>query len=187
MFAAKASLTSDNPADAPPASQYVLFEQSPLTDGRILQGAATRAVFAAWERQERLRGLPLLSGFETSGVQDMLPSMVIHQVHRGEPYGFEMVYAGADCARSMNMSRERRVLKPDPESANTSDVYARLLDVSVNRSAHFCVKSLGWQGQGLTKYEALLLPFGEEGFEGPVAIVSVLSFSSRFDSKVWFG
>lgn len=185
MFTAKADMVSDINAETAPASQYVLFEQSPLTSGCILQGAATRGLFAIWEQQERVNGLPLLSAFDTVMVEDLLPSMVIHQVHRREPYVFEMVYAGIDCAKIMGMSRERRVLQPSPDAANVSDVYARLLDVVENGHPHFCVKTLGWQGRDLTKYEVLLLPFGEVGFDGPVAILNVISFSSGFDSKYW--
>ncbi len=185
MFTAKADLASDISAETAPASQYVLFEQSPLTGSWILQGAATRKLYSIWEQQDRVDGLPLLSAFDTPAVEDMLPFMVIHQVHRCEPDAFEMVYAGSECATIMGMSRERRTLKPGSDAANVSDVYARLLDVSVNRHPHFCVKTLGWQGRDLTKYEVLLLPFGEVGFEGPVAILNVMSFSSGFDSKYW--
>ena len=185
IFTAKAGSQSEAGSDAKPASPYVLFEQSPLTGSWILQGAATRKLYDAWESQARVDGLPLLSAFDTSQVEDMLPFMVIHQVRGCDPYTFEMVYAGQECATIMGMSRERRTLQPDPDAANISDVYTRLLDVSVNRHAHFCVKTLGWQGRDLTKYEVLMLPFGEAGYFGPVAILNVMSFSSGFDSKYW--
>ncbi len=185
MFTAKAEVASEAAPDSVPASPYVLFEQAPLTGSWILQGTATRALYAAWEGQERVGGLPLLSSFDSTGVADKLPFMVIHQVHRSAPYAFEMVYAGRECATIMGMSRERRMLQPGPDAANTCDVYARLHDVSVNRHPHFCVKTLGWQGRDLTKYEVLLLPFGEMGHDGTVAIVNVMSFSSGFDSKYW--
>lgn len=185
IFTAKAVASAETGAHAAPASQYVLFEQSPLTAGWILQGAATRNLYSVWEQLDSVDGLPMLSAFDTSAVEGMLPYMVIHQVHGCEPYAFEMVYAGSECAAIMGMSRERRTLEPGPDAGNVSDVYARLLDVSVNRHPHFCVKTLGWQGRDLTKYEVLLLPFGEMGFNGPVAILSVMSFSSGFDPKYW--
>ncbi|NNF78317.1 MAG: PAS domain-containing protein [Rhizobiales bacterium] len=185
MFTAKAGTSAGAAADTKPASPYVLFEQSPLTGSWILQGAATRELFKLWKKQERVNGLPLLSAFDGSRVENMLPFMVIHQVHRRDPYTFEMVYAGSECATIMGMSRDRRTLQPDPDAVNISDVYARLLDVSINKHAHFCVKTLGWQGRDLNKYEVLLLPFGEAGFDGPVAILNVMSFSSGFDSKYW--
>lgn len=185
IFTAKAETASEARPDSVPASPYVLFEQSPLTGSWILQGAATREIYAAWEAQERVGGLPLLSDFDSHGKSGLLPFMVIHQVHRREPHTFEMVYAGREVATIMGMSRERRMLEPGPDAANTSDVYARLHDVAVNRHPHFCVKTLGWQGRDLTKYEVLLLPFGEVGHDGTVAIVNVMSFSSGFDSKYW--
>ncbi len=185
MFTAKAGTGSGVSSETKPASPYVLFEQSPLTGSWILQGAATRELFSIWENLEQRDGLPLLSSFDSSAVEGMLPFMVIHQVHRREPYAFEMIYAGSECATIMGMSRERRMLNPGPDAENVSDVYARLLDVSVNRHPHFCVKTLGWQGRELTKYEVLLLPFGEQGYDGPVAILNVMSFSSGFDSKYW--
>lgn len=170
--------------DAPP-SQYVLFERAPLRESRILQGAATRKLFALWGRQDTQAGLPLLSAFDSSGAADMLPFVVIHQVHRDVPSKFELVYAGRECCAIMGMSEAPRILEPGPDAINVNDVHSRLLDVVTHQHPHFCVKTLGWQGYDMTKYEALLLPFGEEGFDGVVAILSVLSFSNNFDPKIW--
>ena len=73
MFTAKAEVASEAAPDSVPASPYVLFEQAPLTGSWILQGTATRALYAAWEGQERVGGLPLLSSFDSTGVADKLP------------------------------------------------------------------------------------------------------------------
>ncbi len=185
MFTARADAAPGADTGAQPASQYVLFEQAPLTGSWILQGAATQQVYAAWESQKRDLGLPLLSTFDTSALEEMLPYMVIHQVRREECFAFEMVYAGVEVATITGISRERRILKSDAAGPNVSDVYARLMDVTLNTHPHFCVKTLGWQGRDLTKYEVLMLPFGEAGIEGTVAVVNVMSFSSGFDSKYW--
>ena len=185
MFTAKAGDDAAASSDAAPASQYVLFEQAPLVGNWILQGAATQQVFAAWDGQRQEQCLPLLSQFDTSGLEDMLPYMVIHQVRQREPHAFEMVYAGREVATIMGISRERRLLQADASGPNVSDVYTRLHDVCLNSHPHFCVKTLGWQGRDLTKYEVLMLPFGEDGVHGTVAVVNVMSFSSGFDSNYW--
>lgn len=185
MFAAKHAGDPAGDADAAPESQYVLFEQAPLRGPAVLQGAATRKLHTLWARQDRTHGLPVLSAFDSSHAADMLPYLVIHQVHYEAACEFELVYAGQKCCEIMGMSPTKRRLKPTAGASNTSDVHARLLDVVRHQHPHFCVKTLGWQGRDMTKYEALLLPFGEEGFEGVVAILSVLNFSSNFDPKYW--
>ncbi len=83
------------------------------------------------------------------------------------------------------MSRERRILEPGSTAINSEDVYKRLADACAYKHPHFCVKTLGWQGRNLTKYEVLLLPFGEYGIDGAAAVFSIMSFSSGFDSKYW--
>ncbi len=185
MFTARADPAPGSDETSEPASQYVLFEQSPITGNWMLQGAATRKLHCLWEQQVRVDGLPLLSSFESSGTADMLPFVVIHQVHRASQFKFEVVYVGTECSEIIGMGRDPRMLTPGPDAENTNDVLARLIDVAENQHPHFCVKTLGWQGRDLTKYEALLLPFGEVGFDGVVAIVTVLSFSNGFDPKCW--
>lgn len=185
MFTARADRSPESDEKSNPASQYVLFEQSPITGNWMLQGASTRKLHALWEQQERVAELPVLSSFRSSDAADILPFMIIHQVHRAPHFQFEVDYVGAECAEIVGMSRERRMLASGPDQANTNDVLTRLLDVAENQHPHFCVKTLGWQGRDMMKYEALLLPFGEVGFDGVVAIVSVLSFSNGFDPKCW--
>ncbi|MEM8686660.1 MAG: hypothetical protein AAGF81_04995 [Pseudomonadota bacterium] len=185
MFGAKAEAAPDTTSELVPASQYVLFEEAPLTGSQILQGAATRDFYAMWERQARVNGLPLLGEFDAEAASDKQPFLVIHRVHRRGDLAFELVYAGGEVSTIIGMSRKPRMLKPGPDSINTNDVHARLMDVTLNLHPHFCVKTLGWQGRDMTKYEVLLLPFGEAGFEGAVAVMSVMSFSSEFDPRFW--
>ena len=185
MFAAKAEAAPGSASERVQPSQYVLFEEAPLTGSWILQGATTRELYAAWKRQGRVNGLPLLGEFNAEVASDKLPFMVIHRVHRRRDLAFELVYAGGEVSTITGMSREPRMLNPDPDALNAKDVHARLMDVTVNQHPHFCVKTLGWQGRDMTKYEALLLPFGEAGFDGVVAVLSVMSFSSGFDPKYW--
>lgn len=185
MFAAKADTAPGATSELVPPSQYVLFEEAPLSGSWILQGGTTRKFYAAWDQQGRVNGLPLLGEFDAERNSDMLPFMVIHRVHRRGDLAFELVYAGGEVSTIMGMSREPRMLKPGPDAINTNDVHARLMDVTLNQHPHLCVKTLGWQGRDMTKYEALLLPFGEAGIDGVVAVLTVMSFSGGFDSKYW--
>ena len=185
MFTAMADSGPAGNAYASTDSPYVLFEQAPLTGEWMLQGAATRTFYQAWVQQAQNGVLPLLGDLDTGAASALLPYLVIHRVCRSDPVTFEMVYAGLECATVLGISREPRVLAPDPDEDNLNDVYARLSDVWRQGHPHFCVKTLGWQGRDLTKYEVLLLPYGEAGADGPVAIFNVMSFSSGFDSKYW--
>ncbi len=185
MFAAKAEAATEATSELVPPSQYVLFEAAPLTGSWMLQGTATREFYATWEQHGRVNGLPLLGEFDAEAASDKLPYMIIHRVHRRSSPAFELVYAGGEVSTIMGMNRKPRMLEPGPDAVNTNDVHARLMDVTLNEHPHFCVKTLGWQGRDMTKYEVLLLPFGEAGFNGVVAVMSVLSFSSNFDPKLW--
>ncbi|MEM8645575.1 MAG: hypothetical protein AAGF86_04445 [Pseudomonadota bacterium] len=162
-----------------------MFEKAPVTGSCVLQGAATREFYTTWEQRSQVTGLPLLGELDADATADKLPFMVIHRVHRRGRLEFELVYAGGEVSSIMGMSREPRMLKPGPDAVNTNDVHARLMDVTLNEHPHLCVKTLGWQGRDMTKYEVLLLPFGEVGFDGVVAIMSVMSFSSSFDPSFW--
>ena len=133
----------------------------------------------------RRKGLPLLSDFDAGAYADYMQFAVIHTVKSKNPYEFEVGFVGDECAIVLGMSRERRVLGPENSSINAEDVYKRLCDAAAYKHPHFCVKTLGWQGRSLTKYEVLLLPFGDADAEGTVVVFSVMSFSSGFDSKYW--
>ena len=180
MFSTK----TEGPA-GPDQGRYVLFEQAPLTGDWILQGAATKALYSDWKSLPRENGLPCLSSFDAKQHGALMQFAVGHLVQSRDPLSFEVVYVGEECARMLGMSRERRILSDGSESLNSADVYKRLSDAAAYLQPHFVVKTLGWQGRELTKYEVLILPFGKEGVVGAAATLSVMSFSSGFDSKYW--
>lgn len=185
MFAEKASSTPDR-LFAEDDGQYVLFEQAPLTGSWILQGIATKELYSAWEAQiSQTKGPPILSEFDLGKYTEFMQYAVVHSVKNKVPYVFEVEFVGYECALILGMSHERRELGPGSTSVNAEDVYKRLSDAVVCKHPHFCVKTLGWQGRSLTKYEVLVLPFGKIDSESTVALFSVMSFSSGFASKYW--
>ncbi|MEM7424601.1 MAG: hypothetical protein AAF441_00790 [Pseudomonadota bacterium] len=165
--------------------RYVLFEQAPLTGDWILQGAATKALFTDWVSLRKTDGLPLLSDFDASRHGSLMQFAVGHLVRSRQPLVFEVAFVGEECARILGMSRERRLLEAESDSLNTADAYKRISDAAAYRHPHFAVKTLGWQGRDLTKYEVLILPYGQDGVEGTAATLSVMSFSSGFDASYW--
>ena len=180
IFAATADASADHGG-----SQYVLFEQAPLTGDWILQGATTKALYADWLALKKVDGLPLIDDLDHARHAELLQYAVAHLVHSDNPYKFEVAFVGEECARILGMERERKVLEANSTSLNASDAYKRLADSVAYRHPHFAVKTLGWQGRNLTKYEVLILPYGREGALGTAVTLSVMSFSSGFDTKYW--
>lgn len=166
-------------------ARYVLFEQAPLTGDWILQGATTRTLYADWCALKNDQNLPLLDDFDSAAREQYLQYAVVHLIHSKDPYVFDVAFVGEEVSRLLGMSRHRRLLTEDTDSLNSADAYKRLSDAAAYRHPHFAVKTLGWQGRDLTKYEVLILPFGRKDTAGTAATITVMSFSSGFDPKYW--
>ena len=117
MFTEKASTAeADHSADT--SGQYVLFEQAPLTGEWILQGAATKTLYSAWETlAAQSKGLPLLSAFDAGKYADYMQYAVVHGVKSKNPYEFEVGFVGDECAIVLGRCGRANIAAPTRDLA----------------------------------------------------------------------